>query len=177
MLKMQKHAWAIRQERGYPLYKPHEEIAAFTAGGPADIVKAMEIAALAQTMRKDLVYVAWSDAADSNPVDYAVAFREPSFVDWIDRCFFWAADETSLIVIVSSRRDEHFVRGARGLLERRAGKPAKNMAKGKRIATRRIQRAAAAMGDQLAEDNVCLPRGGTWNEPSATPGECIVRLV
>lgn len=176
MLKMQNHALAIRQELGYPLFKPIDEIAAFTAGGPVDIAKAMEIAAVAQTMRKDLVHVAWSAAAESKPVDYAVAFREPNFVDWIDRCFFWAADETSPIVIVSARRDEHFARGARGLLERRAGKPAKNMAKGKKLAMRRILSAAAAMGDQMAGDNVWLERGSTWSEPLAPSGECIVRF-
>lgn len=177
MLKMQNHALAIRQQLGYPLYKPVDEIAAFTAGGPVDIAKAMEIAAIAQTMRRDLVYVAWSIAAEHKPVDYAIAFREPNFVDWIDRCFFWAADETSPIVIVSSRRDEHFARGARGLLERRVGAPAKNMAKGKKLAMRRILSAAAAMGDQFMKGNVSLPHGSNWSEPVAAPGECVVRLV
>lgn len=177
MLKMQNHALAIRQELGYPLYKPIDEIPAFTGGGTADIARAMEIAAVAQAMRKDLVYVAWGDPADSKPVDYAVAFREPNFVDWIDRCFFWSADETSPIVIVSSRRDEHFARSARGLLERRPGIPAKNMTKGKKLAMRRILSAAAAMSDQLAKDNVYLPRGSSWSEPVAASGECIVRLI
>lgn len=177
MLKTQKYCLAVRQQLGYPLFKPAIDCTAFASGGIADFAKGMEIAVLAETMRKDFVYTGWDDFSDKEPARIGVAIREMLHVDWIDLCFLWAADDTAPLVIVPTRRDEHIIVGERGLLERRAGRPAKALGKGKKLAAARVLRAAATMGDDLLESNLFVPPGGTWQEPVAAPVETIVRFV
>jgi hypothetical protein len=89
--------------------------------------------------------------------------------------FPYAADDSSPIMLVSTRRDEHILVGPRGLLERRPGKPG-SLGTGKARAMRRIRRAAATMADRLADNNVFLPRGDAWREPPASSGDTIIRF-
>lgn len=176
MLKTQKYCLAVRQQLGYPLTKPANDCTAFASGGIADVAKGMEIAALAETMRKDFVYAGWTDFSNKEPAQISVAMREMLHVDWIDRCFLWAADDVAPLVIVPVRGDEHIIVGGRGLLERREGRPAKALGKGKKLAAARVRLAAATMRDELLESNVFVPRGGTWREPVAGTCDTIVRF-
>lgn len=176
MLKTQKYCLAVRQQLGYPLFKPAIHCTAFASGGIADLAKGMEIAVLAETMRKDFVYTAWKDFSEKEPAQIGVALRAMLHVDWVDPCFLWAADDVAPLVIVPTRRDEHIVVGERGLLERRAGRPATALGRGKKLAAVRVRRAAATMRDELLEGNVFVPRGGTWQEPAAATCETIVRF-
>lgn len=174
-IKTQNIAWGLRQEMGYPLFAPTNDCTAFAGGGHADLAKGMEIAVLAIQMRKDVIYLGWQDVADAAPSTFAVALREMLQVDWVDGLFPFAADDTAPIVLVSTKRDEHIAVGLRGLLERRPGKPGA-LGKGKARAMRRIRRAAATMRNELAENNVWLPRGDPWREPPASERETIIRF-
>lgn len=175
-VRNQNFAWGLRQEMGYPLFAPANDCTAFAGGAVPDIAYSMEICCIASAMRKDIIYLGWSHVDDAEPSGIAVALRDMLHVDWIDRLFPWAADAASPIVLVSTRRDEHIAVGARGLLEQRVGKPAKALGKGKRLAMQRIRRAAATMGDELAANNIHLPRGSEWQEPPRSSGETIVRF-
>lgn len=175
-VRNQNFAWGLRQEMGYPLFAPANDCTAFAGGAVPDIAYSMEICCIASAMRKDIVYLGWSNVDDVEPSGIAVALRHMLHVDWIDRLLPWAADVASPIVLVSTRRDEHIAVGARGLLEQRVGKPAKALRKGKRLAMQRIRRAAATMGDTLAEGNVFLPRGSEWRDPPRSSGETVVRF-
>lgn len=176
MLNTQNYCLAVRQQLGYPLFKPANDCTTFASGGIADITKGLEIAQLAETMRKDVVYTAWNDLADREPASIGVALREMLCVDWIDRCFLWAANDTAPLVIVPTRLHEHIIVGTRGFLERRPGRPAQNLGKGKKLALARVRRAAATMGDELLQGNVFVPTGGEWREPTMTACETIVRF-
>lgn len=174
-IKTQNIAWALRQQMGYPLYAPANDCTAFAGGGLADLAKGMEIAVLAKQMRKDVIYLGWRTVADAAPTIFAVALREMLQVDWIDGLLPHAADDTAPIMLVSTRRDEHIAVGPRGFLERRAGKPGA-LGTGKARAMRRIRCAAATMADRLADNNVFLPRGAAWREPSPSSSETIIRF-
>lgn len=176
-IKMQNFAWGLRQQMGYPLFAPANDCTAFAGGGLADFAKGMEVACLATQMRKDIVYLGWTDPADAAPTTFAVAIREMLQVDWLDRMVPWAADDISPILLVSIQHDEHVVVGSRGLLERPTGKPAKELGKGRKLAMQRIRRAAATMGDHLAANNVLLAPGEAWREPSTPSGDAVVRFA
>lgn len=176
-IRMQNFAWGLRQQMGYPLFAPANDCTAFAGGGHADFAKGMEIACLASQMRKDVVYLGWTGVADAAPTTFAVAIREMLQVDWLDRMVPWAADDVSPILLASTRHDEHVVVGSRGLLERRSGKPAKALGKGRKLAMQRIRRAAATMGERLAANNVLLAPGEAWREPPALSGDTVVRFA
>lgn len=173
-LKHQNWMWAVRREMGWPPFKPCNDAIAFGAGRKMDLAVGVEIARLAQAMRKDLVYSGWPSTAAVEPDGYAIAYRELLAVDVVDRCFPFAADETGPMILVSTRADEHFAVGRRGFLERLSGKP-KHLRRGRALALRRIRAAAAAMGDELAPTNVWVPAGAEWVEPPATL-ETVVRF-
>lgn len=173
-LRHQNFMWGVRREMGWPLFRPVNDCLAFVSGRPMDIEVGLETARVAQVMRKDLIYAGWPSTVAVEPDAFAVIIRELLQVDVIDRCFPWAADETSAIVLVSTRVDESFAIGRRGLLERRPGKP-KGLGKGRKLAAKRIRAAAAAMGDELVANNIWLPHGEAWVEPDA-PVETVVRF-
>jgi hypothetical protein len=157
-------AWAVRQEMGWPLFKPANDCIAFSAGRMMDIEVAMESARIAQTIRKDMIHLSWLHPNDTEPTTFAVIIRELLQVDIIDRCVPWAADETSPLTLVSTRGDECFAMGPRGMLERFSGKPKKLLA-GRNLAMRRIRAAAKKMPHELAQDTLWVPEGADVKEP------------
>jgi len=176
-IKMQNFAWGLRQQMGYPLFAPANDCTAFAGGGLADFAKGMEVACLANQMRKDVVYLGWSAPADAAPTTFAVAIREMLQVAWLDSMVPWAADDILPILLVSIRHDQHVVVGSRGLLERRSGTPANALGRGRKLAMQRIRRAAATMGDHLAANNVLLAPGEAWREPPTASGDTVVRFA
>ncbi|GGP00686.1 hypothetical protein EV664_1238 [Stakelama pacifica] len=173
-LKHQNWMWALRKEMGWPLFKPANDCLSFSSGRKMDAEIGTELGRVAVAMRKDVVYSSWTNAAVAEPSSYAVVLRDLLTINVTDRCVAWASTETSPVILISTRRDEMFAIGARGLLERVAGKP-KSLAKGRKIAERRIRAAAQAMGGRLAENNVWLPMGADWVEPER-PVETVVRF-
>lgn len=177
MLKTQNYCLSIRQELGYPAYAPVCHTLAFASGGPADALKAIEIGRHATAMNRDIVYTAWKTFGRAEPASIAVALREQTHVDVVTDCFLWAVDATAPLMIVAPRRGEHFVLGARGYLERRHGLPARQVARGKRLALERVQRAAARMGTDLLPDNQTIPCGASWVEPAPRSNDHLVRIA
>jgi hypothetical protein len=174
MIRHQKWMWAIRQEMGWPLFKPANDSLAFSSGRALDVEVGMELGRLATEMRKDIIYSSWANVHAEEPSGYTIVVRELLKTDVIDRCLPWAASESGPIIFISTRGDEMFAIGRRGLLERVAGKP-KARAKGRALAMKRIRAAAAAMGDELASGNVHLPFGSPWVEPDQ-PAETVVQF-
>ncbi len=176
-LKFQNYALAIRKELGFPLTPMANESVKFTAGGEVDVMRRIELARLAEEMSRDFIYCAWRSVTAKTPASVAVVFREEHLVDVVGNCTLWAPDEDAPLVLLNERGGEHFVRGARNALERRAGLPAKNLSKGKRLALRRVRSAAAARGDDLLPGNAHVPNGARWaDHRPQTQNETIVRL-
>ena len=174
LLRHQNFMWAVRKEMGWPLFKPANDCLTFSTGRPMDMEIGMETARIATALRKDIVYSGWSSATAAEPQGFAVIIRELFQVDIVDRVFPWVADETAPLILISTRGDECFAIGRRGLLERVTGKP-KHLAKGRKLAMKRIKASAATMCDALAENNVWVPLGGELIEP-AQPVDTIVRF-
>lgn len=177
-LKLQNHALAIRQELGFPLTPMANESVKFTAGGEIDIMRRIELARLAEEMSRDFIYCAWKSVSAESPASVAVVFREEHLVDVVGNCSLWAPDEKGALVLLNERGGEHFVRGARNALERRAGLPAKNLSNGKRLALRRVRDAAAARGNDLLPGNALVPNGARWaDHRPQMQNETIIRLI
>lgn len=165
LVRHQQWMWAVRQEIGWPPFKPANDCLAFSSGRPTDVQIGTELARVSTEMRKDMIYSSWADESATKPHSYTIVIRELLKIDVIDRCLPWAASETSPIIFISTRRDEMFAIGQRGLLERVAGKP-KSLGRGKALAVKRIRAAAASMRNELADGNVYVPFGGPWVEPA-----------
>ena len=174
MLRHQNWMWALRRAMGWPTFKPINDCIAWASGRLMDIDLGLELARLATAGRKDMVFSCWANTTVAEPSDYIVALRELLSINVVDRCFAYAADETAPVMLVSTRRDEHFAIGSRGLIERREGKPAA-LGRGRKLAVRRIRAAAATMGDTLCADNLWVPTGGEWIDP-VTPSETVVHF-
>lgn len=173
-VRHQNFMWAVRREMGWPAFKPINDCLAFSSGRPLDFEIGAELGRLAQAMRKDMIYSGWSSATAREPSGFTVVIRELLSVDIVDRVLPWAADDHSPIVLVSTRGDEVFAVGKRGLLERMAGKPPR-LAEGRKRAMKRIRAAIATMSDEVAENNVWLPAGAPWVEPDQ-PLETVIRF-
>ena len=175
MLRHQNWMWALRREMGWPTFKPINDCIAWASGRTMDVELGMELARLATASRKDMVFSCWASVGAAEPVGYILALRELFAVDIVDRCVAYTADEEAPLLLVSTRRDEHFAVHSRGLLERREGKPA-NLGKGRKLAVKRLRATAATMGDRLCADNRWVPTGGDWIEPVMPPMETVVRF-
>ena len=173
-LHHQNFMLAVRQEMGWPLFRPVNDAIGFSSGRTMDFETGMEIGRIAQLMRKDLVYSGWTSTRALEPTGFAIAYRELLAVDIIDRLVPFASDDEAPIVFVSTRADEHFAVDGRGSLARRPGKP-KSIGKGRKLAMKRITAAAAAMGYGLLENNRFVPIGADWDEPHASV-ETVVRF-
>lgn len=161
-LKLQTFAFAVRQQLRFPLHATANESTKFATASVPDLTRSLEVSALAQEMGRDIICFGWASVQDDEPTTISIAYREQDFVDWIQNCQLWAADQDAPMMLVDEVRRQHFVRGARGVLERRDGLPAKKLAAGKRCARRRIRRAAAEMPTHLVSDTVCMPQGARW---------------
>ena len=174
-LRHQNWMWALRRLMGWPPFKPVNDCIAWASGRTMDVGCGLELARLATAGRKDIVSSCWTNVGAAEPTGYIVALREMLSVDVVDRCVTYTADEEAPLLLVSTRRDEHFAIGSRGLIERREGKPA-DFGKGRKLAVKRIRATAATMGETLCAQNVCVPIGGEWIEPIVSPMETIVRF-
>ncbi|WP_394269546.1 hypothetical protein [Qipengyuania sp.] len=174
MLHHQNFMLAVRQQMGWPPFKPANDAIGFSSGREMDIHIGMEIARIARLMRKDLVYSGWASAKATEPTGFTIAFREILTVDIVDRLVPFAANDEAPIIFVSTRADEHFAVDRRGSLVRVPGKP-KNIGRGRKLAMKRIKTVAATMGDTLLENNSWIAPGADWIEPEA-PVETVVRF-
>ncbi|MDE1914897.1 MAG: hypothetical protein KGJ57_00070 [Sphingomonadales bacterium] len=173
-LHRQNFMLAVRQQMGWPLFRPANDCICFAWGRPPNLDVGTEIARIAQTMRKDFVYTGWADTQTKEPASFTVAFRQMLNVDVVERLAPYAADDETPILLVSTRADEFFTVDGRGSLIRVAGKPS-NIATGRKLAMKRISMAASTMRGDLLAGNRCVPTGGDWIEPEA-PVQTIVRF-
>lgn len=174
-LTSQNWMWAVRREMGWPAEKPACDSIAWAAGRLFDIELGLDLARHTQTLRKDIVYGGWPKADARAPFNYTVALRELMTVDLVTRLIPYAADETTPVVLVSTRSNEHFTIGSRGLLERHPGKPC-GLARGRALATKRIRRTAASMGDEICPDNLWIRNGEDVVEPAPTAQGIVARF-
>lgn len=173
-LRHQNFMLAVRREMGWPGFKPANDCIAFCSGRPMDFEVGSEMARISQQIRKDAVYTGWANTRTAEPTGFTIVYREMLTVDIVDSVVPYAANENAPIVFVSTRADEVFAVDRRGSLIRVSGKP-KRIGAGRKLAMKRIKSTAAAMGDELLQDNRCVPTGADWVEPEA-PVETIVRF-
>lgn len=170
---LQNHMLAIRSEMGYPLFAPACHTLAWSAGGPIDMQVGMDLARLAQTTGRDLIYGAWESAERERPSEYVLALRQPHLVEIVRNCSFYAADEAAPLILMCETRDEHYVLNDRLFLERRRGLPGRRLELGKRRAEQRIINSLNASVDHVLEGGGVMPRGGEWMPYPATRSETL----
>lgn len=175
ILRHQKTMLALRQQMGWPAFKPANDCIAFTSGKPSDFEVGIELGRIAQMLGKDLIYSGWASVDATTPIGFTIAYRELLAVDIVDRVFPYAANDQAPVVLVGTRADEHFAIDGRGSLTRMPGKP-KSLGAGRRLAMKRIKAAAKTMGDELLASNRHVPWGATEIEPEATVAETVVRF-
>ena len=175
ILRHQNTMLAVRQQMGWPAFKPANDCIAFTSGKPNDFEVGRELGRIAQMLGKDVIYSGWASVDATAPVGFTVAYREMLAVDIVDRVFPYAANDQSPVVLVSTREDEHFAIDHRGSLVRVAGKP-KSLGAGRRLAMKRIKAAAKSMGDELLASNRHVSWGATAIEPEVPVAETVVRF-
>lgn len=172
--KQQNFMIAIRLLMGWPAFKPANDCLAFGSGKPTDFEVGSELARIATMLGKDVIYSGWDSLSAALPTDFTIIYRELLTVDVVDRVFPWAANDEDPIVFISTRSSDIFAVDRRGSLIRMAGKP-KAMAKGRKLAMKRIKATAAEMADRLLENNRFVPFGAPSIEPE-TPSETVVRF-
>lgn len=175
ILRHQKTMLALRQQMGWPPFKPVNDCIAFTSGKPSDFEVGMELGRISQLLGKDVIYSGWASVDATTPIGFTIAYRELLTVDIVDRVVPYAANDQAPVVLVGTRADEHFAIDGRGSLVRVAGKP-KSLGAGRRLAMKRIKAAAKGMGDELLAGNRHVPWGATQIEPEAPVAETIVRF-
>lgn len=173
-LRHQNFMLALRREMGWPTFKPANDCIAFCSGRKMDFQVGSEVARMAQTLRKDVVYSSWANLGRNKPLGLSIAYRELLTVDIINHVVPFAANDDAPIIFVSTRADEHFAIDGRGTLVRIPGKP-KAIGTGRKLAMKRIRATAATLGNELLADNQVVPFGSDWVEPE-TRLETIVRF-
>lgn len=170
VVRHQNLMMGLRQEMGWPLFKPVNDAIAFTSGREMDVDMVMELGRIAQMMRRDLVYSSWANTRAKEPVGFTIAYRELLSIDIVDRLVPWAANDDVPVVLVSTRGpEETFAIDRRGSLARMPGRPA-NIGKGRKLAMARIKAAAATMGDEPLASNCFVQPGADWVEPDTLAG-------
>lgn len=172
ILYRQNFMLAVRQEMGWPAFKPANDCIAWTAGRPMDVEAGLEIARLAQRLGKDLVYTGWVNARASEPSGFCIAYREMFAVDVADQLHPYAANDEAPIVLVNPHAGETFAVDGRGSLLRVPGLP-KSLGRGRKLAMKRIKATAASKGDTLLASNRMVPWGSDTIAPDE-PGETVV---
>ena len=175
MLRHQKTMLALRQQMGWPAFKPANDCIAFTSGKTSDFEVGMELGRIAQMLGKDVIYSGWASVEATTPVGFTIAWRDLLTVDIIDRVLPYAANDQAPVVLVSTRRNEHFAIDQRGSLARVSGKP-KSLGAGRRLAMKRIKAAAKTMGDEPLAGNRHVPWGADTIAPDTVPVEPVVRF-
>ena len=175
-LRRQNFMLAVRQELGWPSFKPTNDAIAFCSGYPVDFEVGTELARMAQILGKDVVYSGWSLNSATEP-RLAIAYREMLAIDVVDDVVPFAASNSEPIVLVGTRGRETFAIDRRGSLARAAGVP-KNIAKGRQLALKRIYAAAAKMSDVWHDNQIFEPgadnRFERCSARPAKPGHDIV---
>ena len=164
---------SLRQLAGVPTFKPVNESILFCATGLDGIERGMELARLAQQADRDIICSHWADTSAKQPSGYTVVLRDLLSVDVISDCIAFIQGEERL-TLVSRREMMTIWVGDRGLLQRGAGMP-QHLAKGVRLAAKRIRAGAESRDDDLLDGNRFMPVGGAWTAPSA-PIDAPVRL-
>lgn len=165
---------ALRRELGWPTFKPANDCIAFCSGRKMDFRVGLEVARIAQKLRKDVIYSSWANLGGNKPLGLSIAYRGVLTVDIVDHVVPFAANDDAPIIFVSTRTDEHFAIDDRGSLVRVPGKP-KAIGTGRKLAMKRIHATAATLGDELLADNQFVPFGADWVEPEPRL-ETIVRF-
>ena len=125
MLRRQNLTLALRQQMGWPPFKPANDCIAFSSGKPGDFEVGMELGRIAQMLGKDVIYSGWADAQATAPVGFSIAYRELLAVAIIERVLPYAANDQAAVVLVSTRGDEHFAIDRRGSLVRVPASPSR----------------------------------------------------
>lgn len=172
ILHHQNFMLAVRQQMGWPSFKPANDCILWASGQETCFEVGSEMARVAQMAGRDLVYTGWASARAKDPTSVAIAYREMLTVDIIDRVVPYAASDSSPIILVSTSANESFAIDRRGSLARVAGKP-KGIGKGKALAMKRIKASASTMGDELLANNQFVPTGADWIEPEAPLGAVV----
>lgn len=165
---MQNHSLAIRTELGYPLFIPANATMAFAAGRKFDLAVGMDLVRHAERGNKDFVYAGWATITDDAPCDYTLVIRQQVSVDVITDVTFWAADDVSPLVIISSERNMYFELDGRLNLQQRSGRPGRKILQGERRAMERILRSAELLDGTVLDGTDWVKNGGDWVPPTTS---------
>lgn len=157
-IRQQQLALAVKRELGFQTCGVPNDSLVMAAGKPADPVRAMELAAMAPTFAKDMIYLGYRTVRSKEPSDIALAFRDDLCVDWRAGLQLYAADYDAPLILVDTERGEHYARGGRNQLIRVAGVPS-DLARGHKRAMARVRRTAAIMPATLNDTNYFVPAG------------------
>lgn len=174
-LRHQKTMQALRKEMGWPLIRPINNCIAFSSGRPCDIKVGAELGRIATALNQDIVYSGWTSLKSAEPKSYTVAYRDLFCVDIADRLVPYAANDDAPVMLVSTRSDDAYCIDRRGTLARLSGKP-KDLARGRKLAAKRIKAAMAEMRDELLADNRQIPWGSEAIPQAAPATETVVRF-
>ncbi|WP_294239530.1 hypothetical protein [uncultured Sphingomonas sp.] len=167
---------ALREEMGWPSFRPANDCISWASGQEFSFDVGNELARVAQMAGRDVIYTGWASARAKDPTSIAIAYREMLTIDVVDNLVPFAASDRSPIILVSTHADEFFAIDRRGSLARVAGKPKGiGIGKGKALAMKRIKASASTMGDELLANNQFVPPGADWIEPEA-PFGAVVRF-
>jgi hypothetical protein len=175
-VRHQQLAWAIKLELGFQICGLPNDCLTMSAGGVADPVKAMELAAIALKLKADILYLGFRAASAKEPCQIALAYRDDLCVDWRDELQLYAADPDAPLILVDTARGEHYARGGRNQLIRVQGMPV-DLARGRKRAMARVRRTAAIMPQELSGGSFFVPPGEDVLDHQPQPsGETVVRL-
>ena len=119
----------------------------------------VEMARICLELDQDAVYVGWADTTASAPSSVAIVYRERSAVEIVDGVVPYCMGTQLPLVLLDVERKEHYAIDPRGSLTRRRGLPPRIEA-GLAFAARRIEALAAAMSDEVRDDNILIPPAG-----------------
>ena len=164
---------SLRQLAGVPTFKPVHESILFAATALDRVERGLELARLAQEAERDIICATWADTKAKRPSGYTVVLRDVMAVNVLSDCqaYMWGEERLAL---VSVKEKLTIWVGDRGLLQRGQGLP-ENLARGIRLATKRIRDTASERDAVLLDDNRFMPAGGEWVARDA-PVDAPIRL-
>ena len=108
ILHHQNMMLALREEMGWPSFKPANDCISWASGQEMCFEVGNELARVAQMAGRDVIYTGWASSRAKDPTSFAIAYREMLTIDIIDRLVPFAASDRSPIILVSTSADEFF---------------------------------------------------------------------
>lgn len=176
-LRWQRYAWALRRELGFPPTPMVDESVKFGTGGVADLFKGAEVGRVAADLGRDIIYMGYRGDKSAKPAQIALAYRDEGLVDWRGSLQLWAGDPGGPVLLIDRALGMRYERGERNMLVRRAGLPAGDLTRGRRVAEARVRRTARNMPDIIESGTYIVPPGADVAEHRPAAAKASVRIA